>query len=127
MRDVLGAQLPLARRLDLEPELITVAVGANDIRASRRAGLALGLERLTAALPARAVIGTIPGRPPVVRPFNEQIREWAVRHDLRVAETGGAISPPFRGKLASDWFHPNDTGYAMWAEAFAAALDFESG
>ncbi len=122
VRDVLGVQLPLAGGLDLDPALITVAVGANDIRASRRAGLAAGLERLTAALPPRTVIGTIPGRPQTVRPFNEQIREWAVRHDLRVAETGGAISPPFRGKLASDWFHPNDVGYAMWADAFAAAL-----
>ncbi len=126
-RDVLGVQLPLARRLGLDPVLITVAVGANDIRASRRAGLAVGLERLTAALPAQTVIGTIPGRPQTVRPFNEQIREWAARHDLRVAETGGAITPPFRGKLASDFFHPNDVGYGLWAEAFAHALDLNCG
>ncbi len=123
VRDVLGVQLPLVRRLGLDPALITVAVGANDIRVSRRVGLTQGLERLTAALPARTVIGTIPGRPQTVRPFNEQIREWAARHDLRVAETGGAISPPFRGKLASDFFHPNDVGYGLWAEAFARALD----
>ena len=123
VRDVLADQLPLADRLGLEPGLITVAVGANDLRPSRRDGLEPGLERLTAALPARTVIGTIPGRPKTVAPFNELVRQWAARHELRVAETGGAITPPWRGKLASDWFHPNDVGYAMWARAFVAALD----
>ncbi|MCY7302966.1 MAG: GDSL-type esterase/lipase family protein [Thermoleophilia bacterium] len=123
VRDVLGAQLPLAAQLGLEPALITVAVGANDLRPSRRDGLAPGLEGLTAALPPRTVIGTIPGRPKTVAPFNELVRQWAARHELRVAETGGAITPPWRGKLAPDWFHPNDVGYAMWARAFADTLD----
>ena len=123
VRDVLSDQLPLAGRLGLEPALITVAVGANDLRPSRRDGLERGLEGLTAALPPRAVIGTIPGRPKTVAPFNELVRQWAARHKLRVAETGGAITPPWRGKLASDWFHPNDVGYAMWARAFADALE----
>jgi len=123
VRDVLGDQLPLAERLGLDPALITVAVGANDLRPSRRADLEPGLERLTAMLPALTVIGTIPGRPKTVAPFNELVRQWAARHGLLVAETGSAITPPWRGKLASDWFHPNDVGYAMWARAFADALD----
>ena len=122
VRDVLAEQLPLAQALGLDPALITVAVGANDIRARRRAGLSVGIERLTASLPPRTVIGTIPGRPQIVEPFNEQIREWASRHDLRVAEAGGAITPPWRGKLAADWFHPSDVGYGLWAEAFASAV-----
>ena len=122
VRDVVDEQLPLADRLALTPALITVAVGANDIRPGRRDGLEVGLERLTAALPTRTVLGTIPGRPKIVQPFNELIRQWSARHDLRVAETGGAIRPPWRGKLASDHFHPNDVGYAMWADAFAASL-----
>ena len=123
VRDVLGDQLPLAERLGLEPTLLTVAVGANDLRPSRRDGLEPGLERLTAVLPPGTVIGTIPGRPKMVAPFNELIRQWAARHDLRVAETGGAITPPWRGKLATDWFHPNDVGYSMWARAFGDALE----
>ena len=123
VRDVLGDQLPLAGRLGLEPALITVAVGANDLRPSRRDGLEPGLEKLTAVLPRQTVIGTIPGRPKMVAPFNELVRQWAARHELRIAETGGAITPPWRGKLASDWFHPNDVGYAMWARAFADALE----
>ncbi|MEO5632270.1 GDSL-type esterase/lipase family protein [Gaiella sp.] len=123
VRDVIGDQLPLARRLALEPALITVAVGANDLRPNRRDDLAADLETLTAVLPAGTVLGTIPGRPKTVAPFNELVRAWASRLDLRVAETGGAIIPPWRGKLAADWFHPNDVGYAMWARAFADALD----
>lgn len=123
VRDVLCDQLPLARRLGLEPALITVAVGANDLRLGRRDALGAGLEKLTAALPPCTVIGTIPGRPKIAAPFNDLVRQGAARHGLPVAETGGAITPPWRGKLASDWFHPNDVGYAMWARAFADALD----
>ena len=74
VRDVLGDQLPLADRLGLEPTLITVAVGANDLRPSRRDGLEPGLEELTAVLPPGTVIGTIPGRPRTVAPFNELVR-----------------------------------------------------
>ncbi len=120
--NVLDEQLPAARELGIEPELVTVAVGANDIRPKRRAGLGPALELLLASLPEHAVVGTIPGRPSTVQPFNELIRERSPQHGLRVAETATAIVPPWRGKLASDFFHPNDVGYAAWAQAFAAAL-----
>jgi lysophospholipase L1-like esterase len=122
VRHVLEHQLPAAGELGVEPDLVTVAVGANDIRPRRRAALAPALELLLASLPERAVVGTIPGRPSTVEPFNELIRERSRRHGLRVAETATAIMPPWRGKLAADYFHPNDVGYAAWARAFAAAL-----
>ena len=51
VRDVLDDQLPLANRLGLDPALITVAVGANDLRPSRRDGLGPGLEKLTQCFP----------------------------------------------------------------------------
>ena len=122
VRDVLDEQLPAAERLGIEPALVTVAVGANDIRRSRRAELPSALELLLETLPAGAAVGTIPGRPPTVHPFNELIRESAPERRLRVAETATAITPPWREKLASDFFHPNDVGYAAWAAAFAASL-----
>ncbi len=123
VRDVLDRQLPELRRLAIEPELVTVAVGANDIRRGRRAQLGPALAELLGELPAGAVVGTIPGRPATVLPFNTMIRRRAPALGLRVAETAAAITPPWRGKLASDFFHPNDVGYAAWAAAFAAALD----
>jgi lysophospholipase L1-like esterase len=122
VRDVLDDQLSAAARLPIEPSLVTVAAGANDIRRGRRRELAPALERLLASLPQDAVVGTIPGRPAAVEPFNVLIRERARERGVRVAETATAITPPFRGKLASDFFHPNDAGYAAWAAAFAAAL-----
>lgn len=122
VRDVLDGQLPELERLGVEPELLTVAVGANDIRRSRRASLGLALAELLGELPGGAVVATIPGRPSTVLPFNSMIRQRAPVLGLRVAETAGAITPPWRGKLASDLFHPNDVGYAAWASAFAAAL-----
>lgn len=122
MHHVLDEQLPAAGRLGIDPGLVTVAVGANDVRRGRRAVLAPALERLLAALPGEAVVGTIPGRPNVVHPFNELIRQRSSERGLRVAETADAITAPWRGKLASDFFHPNDVGYAAWACAFAVAL-----
>ncbi len=119
---MLDDQVPQLQRLGGEAELVTVAVGANDIRPRRRAELAPALEVLLSVLPAGAVIATIPGRPKIVRPFNELIRQRAAERRLRVAETADAIRPPWRGKLASDYFHPSDVGYTSWAEAFARSL-----
>jgi lysophospholipase L1-like esterase len=123
VRDVLDGQLPELRRLGVEPDLATVAVGANDIRRSRRSQLEPALAALLGELPRGAVVGTIPGRPSTVHPFNTMIRQRAAVLGLRVAETADAITPPWRGKLASDFFHPNDVGYAAWAASFAAALE----
>ena len=123
IRNVLDEQLPLAERLGLEPSLTTVAAGANDVRKGRHVELEPALEELLRSLPKGAVVATIPGRPSAVQPFNELIHVRATSLGLRVAETFAAMAPPWRGKLASDFFHPNDTGYAMWAAAFAAALE----
>lgn len=124
VRDVLETQLPMLDRRGLEPQLVTVAVGANDIRPLRRRELEPSLEELLTRLPGGAVVGTIPGRPRIVQPFNTLIRRRAAEHGLLVAETATAIQPPWRGKLASDWFHPSDAGYAAWAQAFARAIGF---
>lgn len=123
VRDVLETQLPAVALQGLEPRLVTVAVGANDIRPTRRRDLEPALEELLARLPRGAVVGTIPGRPNIVAPFNALIRLRAAERGLLVAETAAAIQPPWRGKLASDWFHPSDAGYTAWAHAFAKAIE----
>ena len=122
MRDVLHDQIPRLTAITDEVGLLTVAVGANDVRRSRRDELAPALEVLLSLLSPGAVVATIPGRPQAVRPFNELIRLRASERGLCVAETAAAISPPFRGQLASDFFHPNDVGYAAWTRAFAEVV-----
>lgn len=120
--DVLARQLPALERLGVQPDLVTVTVGVNDLRLSRRHGLPDQLRDLVERLPAAAIVGTIPGRPERVRPLNELIRAHAHERGLRVAETATAIRPPWHGKLAADSFHPNDRGYAAWSRAFVVAF-----
>lgn len=49
-------QLPALEALDRQPEVITVGIGGNDLRAYDRATFAAEVERLTAAL-GRCVVG----------------------------------------------------------------------
>jgi lysophospholipase L1-like esterase len=39
-----------------------------------------------------------------------------------VADVWDHTGPPWQGKYAEDFFHPNATGYADWARAFAEPL-----
>jgi acyl-CoA thioesterase I len=120
--DVLDVQLPALARLP-EPALVTVAVGANDVR-HRTPGLAGAVRTLVAALPPTAVVATVPQglRPGPTRLLNEVIRDAAAARGLRVADVWARTGPPWRGKFSTDQFHPSDAGYADWTAAFLAAL-----
>jgi lysophospholipase L1-like esterase len=61
------------------------------------------------------------GGPGVAVGLNDLIRSIAAAHGVVVAETYGKLS---RGDLVggSDCLHPNDAGYQLITEAFAAAL-----
>ena len=48
-------------------------------------------------------------------------RSCAVEHGLRVADLRAHTGPPYRGRYA-DGFHPDDRGYAQWADALSEAL-----
>jgi lysophospholipase L1-like esterase len=61
------------------------------------------------------------GGPGVTVGLNDLIRSIAAAHGVLVAETYGQLGP---GELVggSDCLHPNDAGYQVITEAFAAAL-----
>jgi lysophospholipase L1-like esterase len=61
------------------------------------------------------------GGPGVAAGLNDLIRSIAAAHGVLVAETYGRLGP---GELVggSDCLHPNDAGYQVITEAFAAAL-----
>lgn len=58
--DVLDRQLPALEALGREPDLLTVAIGGNDVRAYDRETFAAQAERLAAALPPGASLADAP-------------------------------------------------------------------
>jgi len=130
IRDVLGNQLP---QLPAAPDLVTCGIGANDIFYSTPARLLRDLRALVATLPDDTVILDLPlpaglwgliGRVcmPYVSRINRTIHAEAGARGLPVAEVSAYFQPPWRGKFASDAFHPSQAGYRDWAQALLAVL-----
>jgi lysophospholipase L1-like esterase len=126
--DVVREQLP--RLAGLHADLITVGVGGNDIGLGGwdRAAFSDCAKALCAALPAgNAVVADVPwfmhGRWAGFSQAAAQIlaQECSAR-DIAVAPLYEAIHA--RGwwgmftMYAADWFHPNDHGHCIWADAF---------
>lgn len=126
--DVLAAQVPRLEALDVAPDLVTLAIGSNDV--IRRTPLPLlgrDLREILGRLPAGSVVATLPAGL-----FRERadaidavIRSAAAERGLRVVELGAHTGPPWEGKYAEDRFHPNAHGYSFYAAAFAEALGLE--
>ncbi|MYM20929.1 SGNH/GDSL hydrolase family protein [Brevibacterium sp. 5221] len=126
-------QLPLFERLP-EADLVLCIIGANDI-ADRRftlEGFVWTAERLYPRLPAGTVVATIPsfGLPWLerkVRAANAVIVRLAREHDLELADLYTATRRlwPFAYLLhqGGDFFHPNERGYRVWADAIWPALE----
>jgi acyl-CoA thioesterase I len=128
--DVVRDQLP--RLAELDPDLVLVGVGGNDVRDGSAVGMADDVEALAAGLPEASVVADAPWfMHGVWADASEEasalVAAAARRHGLRVA--GLQHAQHERGwramatDFAADWFHPNDRGHRVWARAFLAALD----
>ena len=124
--DVLDRQLPASAGRSTSPDLVTCAIGANDIVGRTPLPLVQNqLRQIIDRLPEGAVIATLPqglGRART-EAANRVVREEARAAGLIVADVWARTGPPWRGKFAADGFHPGALGYADWAAAFAAVLD----
>ena len=125
--DVLSDQLPALERLagsSGPPELVTCAVGVNDLLRTPAAKAAADLRELTRRLPPGALVANLPRgiRGARAEALNAQLRADAARRGLRVVDLWSHTGPPWDHKFSADHFHPNDLGYADWAAAFAEAL-----
>jgi lysophospholipase L1-like esterase len=122
--DVVGTQLARLEDLERPPELVTCAIGANDMIPTPLPEVLASLREIMRRLPKGAVIATVPQglRPPKAVEVNEIIRSEAPAAGLVVADVWAHTGPPWRGKYAADGFHPGLSGYANWAKAFAEAL-----
>ena len=149
VRDVVQGQLPEAARL--RPDVVLLAVGANDVThfttsGAVSEGLSSILDRLSAARPGVRIVLT--GSPAVgtARRFAQPLRWLAGVETNRVNRAVGSVIERARGKaqhvtwapiardtesafaqdptlFAPDRFHPNDRGYAAWMPTLNAALD----
>lgn len=124
-REVVDAQWPraeamLAGRVD---SLVTAVIGGNDLRRTPLAQHLRDAHDLVAALPAEAVVSTMPRGLKEKRALqvNRQLQREAAASGLRVADLWAHTGAPYRG-LYADGFHPNDRGYHQWTDAVAAAL-----
>ncbi|HEX2192293.1 MAG TPA: GDSL-type esterase/lipase family protein [Acidimicrobiales bacterium] len=122
--DVVETQLPRLEALERPPELVTCAIGANDMMRTPTSEVIASVREIMRRLPEGAVIATIPQglRPPRAQAVNEVIRTEAPAAGLVVADVWAHTGPPWQGRLAADGFHPGLVGYADWARAFAEAL-----
>jgi len=126
--DVLDVQVPRLDALTRPPDLVTCAVGANDlVRRTDPVVLVEQLRELMDRLPRGAIVATMPQglRPAMAARMSALIREEAPSHGLVVADVWATTAPPWTGKLAADGFHPGTLGYADWARAFEVALPVE--
>ncbi len=122
--DVIEQQLPAWSALPPArsplPDLVTVMVGSNDLfsGAQHRARLPDAMAELVARLPRGSVVTTLPQPRSAARLANRHIDEAARRGHLHVVDLRTEGPSSWRGKLAADFFHPNEAGYAAITDAF---------
>lgn len=122
--DVVRDQLPQLDSLDAAPDLVTCAIGGNDLLRTPLPQFVRSFRELLARLPPGAVVATLPRGLAERRAqhVNAVLRGEAPARGLVLADLWATTGPPYRGKVAGDLFHPNEHGYADWARAFATAL-----
>jgi lysophospholipase L1-like esterase len=121
-RDVLDVQLPLLEQLtgDVPADLVTVLIGSNDLFAGGavRAQLPAAFADLLDRLPDDAVVASLPQPRDAARRADDHLERAAARGRLRMVDMRADGPSSWRGRLAADFFHPNDAGYAALADAF---------
>lgn len=121
--DVLDTQLPAMESLGVEPDLVTVVIGSNDLISPKlRPAMPAAVEEMLQRLPASTVIGNQPGGREAAIAFNRQIDDAVARGRVRLAEYRDPRTRSWKGKLSPDHFHPNDRGYAGMAEIMAEGI-----
>jgi acyl-CoA thioesterase-1 len=113
-------------------DVMTVAIGANDIGDFDPAGFEKNIRSIYGALPKHAIVADLPF---MLLPESEKKVAAANAIVRRVAdELGLAVAPLYattrrQGYIgtyrntAKDLFHPNDRGYRVWASAFYPAVE----
>ncbi|WP_336662482.1 SGNH/GDSL hydrolase family protein [Leucobacter sp. USHLN154] len=121
-------QLPKAEKvLAYEPDLVTIAIGANDIAEWDAVRFHRNMTQILGALPRHTIVSELPC---FHLPWNERKVRVANRMIHAIAgDLGMRVVPLHRAtqergvagvltEFAADAFHPNDRGYEVWADTF---------
>lgn len=130
LRETLEKQVP--QLPTLEPDIITVSVGANDIPDFDPLRFAHEFGDLCDALPPHALVADLPSfylgeRERNVKIANAAVRAIVADHHLTLVPLYAitkrrGVSRTATRHVAMDFFHPNDRGYTTWASAFLPLL-----
>jgi lysophospholipase L1-like esterase len=127
INDVVERQLPALTALGRAPDLLTVAIGGNDVPAYDRERFAASAAQLVDALPPGAYVADVPywmhgtferDAQAMADVLTAAARERGLRtvalHEAQREAGWSAMLTHF----AADWFHPDDRGHRLWADAF---------
>lgn len=144
--DIPASQIPRARKQSFRPDVVLVAVTANDVThltsfSTVRSSLERSIADLRSINPSVQILvtgspqmGTIPRFPQPTRylaklrtnQINAIVREIAVAKQVQfvpIADKTGALFAEHPEYYATDLFHPNNAGYATWTPVINEALD----
>lgn len=130
--DVTNNQLPQLKKYSMNDEtVVTLSIGANDLRQHERQNFTDNMEMLLSQLPPQTVVADIAyfggGRyrrlEPEVVEMNKVIADLAKKYNLTLAPLHEVTkAKEHLGVHSVDWLHPSNKGYKNWFEAFAQAL-----
>ncbi|MGA4669451.1 SGNH/GDSL hydrolase family protein [Propionibacteriaceae bacterium Y1923] len=127
--DVVSEQLGQLDSLPFTPDIITIAIGGNDVVYPRHntESFAASLTTILERLPTGSFVGdvpwfTIPGFNVVSGQMATRARQLITDHGHHLVEIHRASRSlgywKYYLNVAQDLFHPNDVGYAKWADLF---------
>ena len=115
----------------VENAVVTVSIGANDVASWDAGRFAAQLDRLYAQLPKHAIVADLPSfyflpGERKAEQGSRLIRAAARKFGLTVVDLHATMKREgllgVSTQFAGDLFHPNDRGYAVWADAFEFAV-----
>lgn len=142
IRHVIENQLPQV--LTLHPDLVTVSIGANDIRGRVKLSefekdLTYLIRTLQSETDAKIVINNIPdfsalptlpiyiriASKILIHRFNRSIEKISDNFGLTLVDiftVSRKFCKQWRDFISNDGYHPSDAGYAIWAETIISSI-----
>ncbi len=123
------SELPQLAKLD--PDIVTVCIGANDIANFDESRFEREIGVLLDAVPPHAIVADLPSfyflpGQKTARVANRLLRAAAAQRGLTVVDLHRLTDRQglwgITTQFAGDLFHPNDRGYRVWAAAFEPSV-----